>query len=59
MEDQDSIIGSVLHPTDFSEGSKVAFHHALKVALLAKSELTLIKRYTGWDVGVVRVSRCA
>lgn len=42
MEDQDSIIGSVLHPTDFSEGSKVAFHHALKVALLAKSELTLL-----------------
>ena len=42
MEDQDSIIGSVLHPTDFSEGSKVSFHHALKVALLAKSELTLL-----------------
>lgn len=36
------IIESVLHPTDFSEGSKVAFHHALKAALLAKSELTLL-----------------
>jgi len=35
-------IQSVLHPTDFSEGSKVAFHHALKAALLAKSELTLL-----------------
>ncbi|HSE31192.1 MAG TPA: universal stress protein [Pyrinomonadaceae bacterium] len=37
-----SLIESVLHPTDFSEGSKVAFHHALKAALLAKSELTLL-----------------
>ncbi len=36
------IIESVLHPTDFSEGSKVAFHHALKAALLSKSELTLL-----------------
>ncbi|HKE55721.1 MAG TPA: universal stress protein, partial [Pyrinomonadaceae bacterium] len=34
-------IKSVLHPTDFSEGSRVAFHHALKAALLAKSKLTL------------------
>src|SRR5262245_6865863 len=36
------IIESVLHPTDFSEGSRVAFHHALKAALLSKSELTLL-----------------
>jgi nucleotide-binding universal stress UspA family protein len=36
------IIHSVLHPTDFSEGSTVAFHHALKAAYLAKSELTLL-----------------
>jgi nucleotide-binding universal stress UspA family protein len=36
------IIESVLHPTDFSEGSRVAFHHALKAALLAKSRLTLV-----------------
>lgn len=36
------IIDSVLHPTDFSEGSRVAFHHALKAALLAKSKLTLL-----------------
>jgi len=34
-------IKSVLHPTDFSEGSRVAFHHALKAAILAKSKLTL------------------
>jgi nucleotide-binding universal stress UspA family protein len=37
-----SIIESVLHPTDFSEGSLVAFHHALKAALAAKSRLTLL-----------------
>ena len=37
-----SIIGSVLHPTDFSESSLVAFHHALKTAMLAKSKLTLL-----------------
>lgn len=37
-----SIIGSVLHPTDFSESSLVAFHHALRAALSAKSRLTLL-----------------
>src|SRR5262245_6990042 len=42
MENADSIIDSVLHPTDFSQGSLVAFHHALKAALLAKSKLTLL-----------------
>jgi len=36
------LIERVLHPTDFSEGSKVAFYHALKAALLAKSKLTLL-----------------
>src|SRR5436190_11298704 len=36
------IIDSILHPTDFSEGSRAAFHHALKAALLAKSKLTLL-----------------
>jgi nucleotide-binding universal stress UspA family protein len=37
-----SIIDSILHPTDFSEGSRVAFHHALKASLLARSKLTLL-----------------
>jgi len=37
-----SIIESVLHPTDFSESSLIAFHHALKAALAAKSKLTLL-----------------
>jgi nucleotide-binding universal stress UspA family protein len=35
-------ISSILHPTDFSDGSQVAFHHALKAALLAKSKLSLL-----------------
>ncbi|HEX4667521.1 MAG TPA: universal stress protein [Chthoniobacterales bacterium] len=36
------IIGHVLHPTDFSEASLTAFHHALKAALIAQARLTLI-----------------
>jgi len=37
-----SIIESVLHPTDFSESSLIAFHHALKASLASKSKLTLL-----------------
>ena len=37
-----SIIQSVLHPTDLSESSLVAFHHALKAAMVSKSKLTLL-----------------
>ena len=42
-----SIIQSVLHPTDLSESSLVAFHHALKAALASKSKLTLLHVSTG------------
>jgi len=42
MASTEAVIESVLHPTDFSEGSKVAFHHALKAALLTQSKLTLL-----------------
>ena len=35
-------IKAVLHPTDFSEASTVAFHHALKVTLLTKSKLSIL-----------------
>ena len=35
-------IKRVLHPTDFSKASTVAFNHALKVTLLTKSKLTLL-----------------
>ena len=40
--DASGIIETVLHPTDFSAGSLVAFHHALKAALLAKTRITLL-----------------
>jgi nucleotide-binding universal stress UspA family protein len=36
------IARTVLHPSDFSEDSLVAFAHALKVALISKSKLVLI-----------------
>jgi len=37
-----SVIRRVLHPSDFSEASLVAFAHALKAALISKSKLALI-----------------
>jgi nucleotide-binding universal stress UspA family protein len=36
------IIRHVLHPSDFSDASRIAFVHALKTALIAKCRLTLI-----------------
>jgi nucleotide-binding universal stress UspA family protein len=33
---------SIFHPTDFSPGSEAAFTHALKLALLAKAELSIL-----------------
>lgn len=41
-DDAPPVIGSILHPTDFSEASRTAFYHALKAALLAKAALTLL-----------------
>ena len=41
------ILDSILHPTDFSAGSLVAFHHALKAALIAKSKFTILHVATG------------
>lgn len=36
------VLRHIVHPSDFSEASRVAFAHALKVALIAKSKLSLI-----------------
>ena len=36
------LVRSVLHPTDFSEGSAKAFAHALAIALIRKTKLTLL-----------------
>lgn len=44
------IIDSILHPTDFTEGSRVAFYHALRAALLARSKLTLLHVSPGTDL---------
>lgn len=33
---------TILHPTDFSPASEVAFHHALRLALASKAALTLL-----------------
>ena len=35
-------IESIFHPSDFSEGSSVAFLHALKVALVTKGDLSIL-----------------
>src|SRR5215470_4763796 len=45
------IIQSVLHPTDFSEGSQIAFYHALKASLLSKTELNLLHIASNGDSG--------
>lgn len=45
-----SLLGSVLHPTDLSESSLVAFHHALKAAMSARSKLTLLHVSTDKDL---------
>ena len=43
----------IFHPSDFTEGSEVAFAHALKIALIAKSELDILhvseKDPEGWS----------
>ncbi|MSU35906.1 MAG: hypothetical protein EXS36_12545 [Pedosphaera sp.] len=36
------IIDNILHPSDFSEVSQVAFAHAFKVALITRARLTLL-----------------
>jgi len=36
------LLGSIFHPSDFSPGSERAFAHALAIALLTRSELTVL-----------------
>ncbi len=35
-------ITSIFHPSDFSEASEIAFAHALKIALVARSKLSIL-----------------
>lgn len=37
-----TLVRSVLHPTDFSSASELAFVHALAIALLGKTQLTIL-----------------
>jgi nucleotide-binding universal stress UspA family protein len=54
MEVANPVIGHVLHPSDLSEASHVAFAHALKAALIAGARLTMMHVSTkpggaGWQ----------
>ncbi len=47
-------IGRVLHPTDFSHGSEVAFYHALRITCATKGSLSILhvdqeRRHPDWD----------
>lgn len=42
-------VRSILHPTDFSDSSLVAFHHALALTVRCQGELTLL--HAGGDAG--------
>lgn len=42
QDDSIPIIDSILHPSDFSAASEVAFAHALKAALIAQAQLTMM-----------------
>jgi len=43
-------IHAIFHPSDFSEGSEVAFAHALKIALAAEAELDVLHVAESRDV---------
>jgi nucleotide-binding universal stress UspA family protein len=42
-------ISSIFHPSDFSEGSEVAFVHALRIALVSKASLTMLHVDPGYE----------
>ena len=42
QDDSIPIIDSILHPSDFSAASEVAFAHALKAALIARAQLNVM-----------------
>lgn len=46
-----SMIRSVLHPTDLTVSSELAFAHALKIALAGKSKLYLLNANPGAEAG--------
>jgi nucleotide-binding universal stress UspA family protein len=48
---------SIFHPSDFSEGSEVAFAHALKIALMAGAKLTMLHVEANPSAELARLSR--
>jgi len=42
MKSQIPLVGSVLHPTDFSDASNRAFAHALAISLIRQTKLTIL-----------------
>lgn len=47
-------VGKILHPTDFSHGSDVAFLHALRIACAARGSLSILhvdreQKHPNWD----------
>jgi len=42
MQAQVPLVGSILHPTDFSDASYRAFAHALAIAVLRQTQLTIL-----------------
>lgn len=43
-------VRSIFHPSDFSEGSEIAFIHALKIALATGANLNMLHAAEGMDV---------
>ena len=42
MKSQIALVGSVLHPTDFSDASNRAFAHALAISVIRQTKLTIL-----------------
>ena len=47
------LIANIFHPTDFSEASRTAFHHALRAALIAKAGFTMLHVASGDEREVI------
>jgi nucleotide-binding universal stress UspA family protein len=49
MKSQIPLVGSVLHPTDFSDASNQAFAHALAISVIRQTKLTIL--HVGKGIG--------
>ena len=55
LEGGASMIRSVLHPTDLTVSSELAFAHALKIALAGKSKLYLLNANPGAEAATTSI----